>query len=279
VIAEALAGKRVAVTGATGFLGTALVERLLRSVPDCEVVLLIRPGRRASAAERTRREIFRNDCFNRLREELGGDFDAEMERRVRVVGGDVSVDGLGLNEEDRRLFASADVVVHSAAAVSFESALDSAVEVNLLGPVRVAELLREEGSDAHLIAVSTAYVAGLRRGDAPEMLLPDTPFATAVEWRGEVDAARRARADIDAESRRPDELQRFQKLARRELGAAGVPLLAQRTERLRSDWVRDRLVERGRARARSLGWADAYAYTKSLGERAAGSVASVWPSP
>jgi alcohol-forming fatty acyl-CoA reductase len=268
VIAEALAGKRVAITGATGFLGTALVERLLRAVPECELVLLVRPGHRSSAADRTRREIFRNDCFDRLRSEWGERFDAEMERRVRVVGGDVAVDGLGLGDDDRRAFASADVVVHSAAAVSFDSPLDSAVEVNLLGPVRVAELLREEGSNAHLIAVSTAYVAGLRRGDAPEMLLPDTPFATAVEWRGEVDAARRARADIDAESRRPDELQRFQKLARRELGAAGSPLLAQRTERLRSEWVRDRLVERGRARARSLGWPDAYAYTKSLGERA-----------
>jgi fatty acyl-CoA reductase len=268
VIAEALVGKRVAVTGATGFLGTALVERLLRSVPDCEVVLLVRPGRQRSAADRARREIFRNDCFDRMRSEFGERFDAEIERRVRVVGGDVAVDGLGLDDEDRRLFASADVVAHSAAAVSFDSPLDTAVEVNLLGPVRVAEVLREEGSAAHLIAVSTAYVAGLRRGDAPERLLPDTPFATAVEWRGEVEAARRARADIDAESRRPDELQRFQKLARRELGAAGSPLLAQKTERLRADWVRDRLVERGRARARSLGWPDAYAYTKALGERA-----------
>src|SRR5205807_845529 len=51
-------------------------------------------------------------------------------------------------------------------------------------------------------------------------------------------------------------------------GAAGSPLLAQRTERLRSEWVRARLVERGRSRARSLGWPDAYAYTKALGERA-----------
>ena len=43
MIRESLAGKRIAVTGATGFLGTALVERLLRSVPGCELVLLIRP--------------------------------------------------------------------------------------------------------------------------------------------------------------------------------------------------------------------------------------------
>jgi alcohol-forming fatty acyl-CoA reductase len=268
VIAQALAGKRIAVTGATGFLGTALVERLLRSVPDCEVVLLVRPGRQRSAADRARREIFRNDCFKRMRSELGERFDAELDHRVRVVSGDVSVDGLGLDDDDRRAFTSADVVVHSAAAVSFDSPLDAAVEVNLLGPVRVAQLLRAEGSAAHLIAVSTAYVAGLRRGDAPEALLPDTPFATDVDWHGEVDAARRARADTDAESRRTDELQRFQKLARRELGAAGAPLLAQKTERLRSDWVRDRLVELGRARARALGWPDAYAYTKALGERA-----------
>ncbi|MCU1448586.1 MAG: hypothetical protein JWP02_756 [Acidimicrobiales bacterium] len=268
MIREALAGKRVAVTGATGFLGTALVERLLRSVPDCEVVLLVRPGRRSSAADRTRREIFRNDCFDRLREEWGDRFDAEIERRVRVVAGDVSVDGLGLGDDDKRLFASADVVVHSAAAVSFDSPVDTAIEVNLLGPVRVAGLLRTEGSGAHMVAVSTAYVAGLRRGDATETLLPDTPFATAVDWRGEVDAARRARAGADADSRSSDALSRFGRQARRELGAAGTPLLAQKTERLRSDWVRDRLVELGRARARSLGWPDAYAYTKALGERA-----------
>ncbi|MDP9440769.1 MAG: SDR family oxidoreductase, partial [Actinomycetota bacterium] len=34
------------------------------------------------------------------------------------------------------------------------------------------------------------------------------------------------------------------------------------------DWVKSQMVEAGRARARSLGWPDAYAYTKSLGERA-----------
>ncbi|MGB1724266.1 MAG: SDR family oxidoreductase, partial [Ilumatobacteraceae bacterium] len=50
VIAESLAGKRIAITGATGFVGTALVERLLRCVPDCELVLLVRDGRRTAAA-------------------------------------------------------------------------------------------------------------------------------------------------------------------------------------------------------------------------------------
>jgi HAD superfamily hydrolase (TIGR01490 family) len=124
------------------------------------------------------------------------------------------------------------------------------------------------GTGHHLVAVSTAYVAGSRRGRSPEALLTDTPFSTEVEWRAEVAAARRARADTDAASRDPKALARFAREARQELGAAGTPVLAARTERLREQWVTDRMVELGRARAGALGWPDAYAYTKSLGERA-----------
>ena len=83
MIAEQLAGKRIAVTGSTGFLGTALVERLLRCVPGCHLVLLIRPGRRATVEQRAKREVFGNDAFDRLREELGKDgFAAMVAERV-----------------------------------------------------------------------------------------------------------------------------------------------------------------------------------------------------
>ncbi|MST35288.1 HAD-IB family hydrolase, partial [Acidimicrobiaceae bacterium USS-CC1] len=59
-----------------------------------------------------------------------------------------------------------------------------------------------------------------------------------------------------------------QREARAELGAAGTPLLAARAERAREDWVKQRMVELGKARAQGLGWPDAYAYSKALGERA-----------
>ncbi len=271
VIADRLAGRRIAVTGATGFLGTALVERLLRCVPGCEVVVLVRPGQRQSAAERTRREIVRNDCFDRLRRELKDRFDDEVSRRLSTIAGDVGKEGLGLDAEGRAVLQGCDTVIHSAATVSFDAPLDGAVEVNLLGPSRVAETLLELSDPKHrphLVAVSTAYVNSGHKGDASEELITASRWITATDWRQEVAAARRARTDADSSSRDPQRLAGFHKKARGELGAAGTALLAERTERLRDEWVSDRMVALGRSRAQALGWPDAYAFTKSLGERA-----------
>lgn len=279
MIPDELAGRRIAVTGATGFLGTALVERLLRSVPECEVVVLVRPGQRQGPDERTRREILRNDCFERLRVELGDQFDEVVARRLHTVAGDVRRDGLALDEPGRALLGSCDIVIHAAASVTFDAPLDGAVEVNLLGPSRVAETLKELASEQsssngtagtlpHLIAVSTAYVNSGHKGDAAEELITASQFVSKIDWHAEVAAARRARSDEDATSRSPERLTAFHRKARSELGAAGTALLAEKTEQLRNDWVHDRMVELGRGRARALGWPDAYAFTKSLGENA-----------
>ena len=271
-IPDALAGKRFFITGATGFLGTALVERILRTIPDAEVVVLVRPGRRASAEERATREILRNDCFDRLRSEHGERF-AQTASRLVAVAGDVTRDGLGLDQEGRRLLASCDVVVHSAATVSFDAPLDQAVEINMLGPSRVAAALEAARAEAertegvHLLAVSTAYVAGTHQGETREELLGADRFSLEVDWSAEVDYARRLRRDLEAESRRAPRLAVFAKRAREELGAAGEHLLATRAERLRAEWVDDQLVDAGSARAQSLGWPDAYPFTKAVGER------------
>ncbi|MDZ7677870.1 MAG: HAD-IB family hydrolase [Acidimicrobiales bacterium] len=269
MIADQLTGRRIAVTGSTGFLGTALVERLLRSVPGCELVLLLRPGRMRTVEQRAQREIFKNDAFDRLRGDLGpAGFDEMIGSRVTVIRGDVGTDGLGLDDDGRATLASCDIVIHSAATVAFDSPLDGAVEVNLLGPTRIAETLHDLGVAPHMVTVSTCYVAGNHRGDAHEVPVEESPFFVDIPWRREVDAARRNRSDLEARSRRPDRLARFHDDARGELGAAGIPLLSAKAEQYRTRWVTDQMVDAGRSRARSLGFPDVYSYTKALGERA-----------
>jgi alcohol-forming fatty acyl-CoA reductase len=263
-----LRGRHFFITGATGFLGTALVERIVRCVPGADVTVLIRPGRRSDAAARLAREVIKNDCFDRLRSELGDAFADEVANRVHAVPGDVSRDGLGLDDEGRAALAAADVVIHSAATVSFDAPLTQAVEINLLGPSRVAAAIAETGSSAHLISVSTAYVASTHQGEAKEELLSENPFTLDVPWEAEVSSARRLRDDLEAESRKPEKLRGFTKQARGEIGAAGDHLIASKAEKLREEWVSNELVQAGTARALSLGWPDAYPFTKALGERA-----------
>ena len=291
MIREQLSGKRIAITGATGFLGTALVERFLRAVPECQLVLIVRPGRRG-AQNRVNRDILKNDAFDRLRAAYadnpvaaggheGESFDEMCARRVVGVAGDVGTDGLGLDDDGRSILATCDLAIHSAATVSFDSALDDAVEVNLLGPGRVAHALRAAahqrteptpaglapGEPSHLVAVSTCYVAGSRRGKAPEQLVEESPFFVDVDWRAEVRNAHQARLDAEQASRTPERLEALREEAVRALGAAGTPAIAERIENLRDKWVGEQMTNAGRARASSLGFPDAYAFTKALGER------------
>src|ERR1700727_390714 len=119
----------------------------------------------------------------------------------------------------------------------------------MLGPSRVAAAVAAAGSGAHLISVSTAYVASTHQGEAKEELLSENRFTLDIDWEDEVKAARRLRDDLQAASRHPDRLTAFAKEARGELGGAGDHLLAARSEKIREEWVRTELVDAGTARA------------------------------
>ena len=83
---------------------------------------------------------------------------------------------------------------------------------------------------------------------------------------------------VDADSRDPDVLARLRAEAA-PLAAAGPQAVAAETERLRQRWVTRRLVDAGRERARSLGWADCYTMTKALAERAVEELCAEWGVP
>jgi fatty acyl-CoA reductase len=265
LIEEGLAGRTLLVTGSTGFLGKSLVEKLLRSLPSVDRINLgIRSSTRRSAQDRLHREVLASPAFRRLKEELGEErFRRLVEEKLAVLELDLGRDGLGLDEGGRAELGRCEVVIHSAAAVEFDNPADLSAQTNLLGASRLVQALAGTGSQAHLVHISTAYVGGMLRGLVREEL----PLDPGLNWRHEAEVLSSLRPAVEEESRRPEVLDRLRGQARSRLGPAGTPSQARAVERLRQRWVRDRLVERGRAHARAMGFTDIYSFTKAMAER------------
>lgn len=256
-IRDALSGRHVLITGATGFLGTALLERVLSELPDTRVTVLVR-GRYGSPPESRLQEILASNAFGPLRERLGSErLQQAAAERISVVEGDVAA-------AIPDLPADMDVVFHCAASVSFDPPVDQAFQVNVLGARRLYEAVRASGGHPHLVHVSTAYVAGMTKG-----VVPERPLEHRVDWKSESEAALASRYTVEAASRRPEMLDRFMELARKEHRRAGPMAVSSDAEERRTSWVNKRLMEYGRARAQTLGWPDVYTFTKALGERVA----------
>lgn len=270
VLAETYRGKSVLITGGTGFLGTALVEKMLRSLPQLDrLYLVVRPSREKGARERFEKDVLKSSAFDRLRAELGDAF-AERVSKVRVLEGDVHSPNLGLSGEDlAELSAAVDIVIHSAASVIFDAPLDAAVNSNVRGTLGLLKLARGWEKRPFFMHVSTAYTAGIREGlVAEEPPAGTTPNGTQLDWRDELAALDAAVGEAEEASRERTLMSRFETEARRELGMVGDEAeVAERIEQLRKAWVREKLVQRGTERAQELGWHDIYTFTKSLAER------------
>src|SRR6266516_7810196 len=266
MIAEALKGKTILVTGSTGFLGKSIVEKCLRSVPEiARIHLAIRSSARRPASERLEREVLSSPAFKRLKEELGEDAFARLAaQKLDVIEIDLGRDGLGLTDEARDQLRACDVVIHSAAAVEFDNPADLSAQTNLLGAARLVEALKASGARPHLVHISTAFVGGMLRGVVRE----ESPLDPGLNWRHEAQVLSGLRGPVEQESRRPEVLSRLRREATSRMGPAGTPAVARATERLRDRWVKDRLIERGRVHANSMGFSDIYSFTKAMAEHA-----------
>ncbi len=127
-------------TGFPGFIGRRLVRHLLSEDPDRPVVALVEP-RMLNAARGVAPE------------------------GLEIVAGDITKRRLGLDDATwRRLTGEVRRVFHLAAIYDLAVPLEVAQRVNVDGTGNVLELCLACGQLERLAYVSTAYVAGLRKG-------------------------------------------------------------------------------------------------------------------
>jgi len=257
---DLLAGKKIVMTGVTGFIGEQLLWKILTELPETRPSVLVRRKGSASARDRML-GVVKKPIFNDIREGAGGASEL-LDSRIEVIEGDLP--------NVPQLPTDLDIVVHCAGDVSFDPPIDQAFTTNVIGTKALLDRMLEAVTDEngqrrtvpHYVHISTAYTAGRRRG-----AIPEAPHVHDIDYDAEATAGIAMRDLIEEESRTSAQLAKLRKEAERHHRQAGFLTTAADTERRRLDWVQAELVKAGTERARSLGWTDVYTFTKALGER------------
>ncbi|XP_066144466.1 putative fatty acyl-CoA reductase CG8306 [Euwallacea fornicatus] len=164
-------GKNIFITGATGFVGVCLLEKILRTIPDHgDIYLLMRPKFGKQISERLE-ELQKNSVFITLLKEQPA---AKLFEKVKPIAGDVGQENLGLSDTDRNiLLQNVNVIFHSAASLDFGDPFQTSININLLGTRRVTELAKQCSNLKALVHVSSAYVNAFKL-EVDEILYPLT---------------------------------------------------------------------------------------------------------
>lgn len=153
------------VTGATGFIGGALVTELLRRTGD-RVVMLVRPSVEGAGSAEARGIGAIAHAIAIYGAEVVPE---ELRERCRVVVGDIGAPGCGV--EDAGAIGAVEQVWHCAASLRYEDRHRAEIEAtNVGGTGHVLELARRVGATT-FNDMSTAYVAGRRSGTIAECLV------------------------------------------------------------------------------------------------------------
>jgi alcohol-forming fatty acyl-CoA reductase len=134
-------------------MGKVLVEKLLRDCDELSRIYILVRTKKGVEPQQRREEYVNHMIFDLIRKETPKQLD-----KIHVVKGDVSVEGLEMNENDENeLIENVNLVFHCAANVRFDQTLKDAVNFNTNGTHRVLKLAEKIKNLLVFIHVSTAY--------------------------------------------------------------------------------------------------------------------------
>ncbi len=157
-------------TGNTGFLGTELAAGLAQ-IDGSRIYVLLR-----AADEK--------EAYHRLRAAWSHDKNLykAIGKRIYPVTGDFTEKDLGLSEEDRRTIEDeATLVIHAGAEIGFQKNKSELIKTNYIGTRNMISMAENIKNLRRFVYISTAYVAGQRKGHVIEDGTVGTVFSNVYE--------------------------------------------------------------------------------------------------
>lgn len=159
-IAEWYKGQSIFITGATGFMGKVLLEKLLFQCNGLKNVYILIRSKRGKQPDERIEAMWKLPMFERLRK-----YEPDALKKIIPINGDCVTENLGLSEHDRNLLReNVSILFHCAATLKLEAKLKDAVEHNTAGTEKVLQLAREIKNLKVFVHVSTAFCSA----DLPE---------------------------------------------------------------------------------------------------------------
>ncbi|XP_031330714.1 putative fatty acyl-CoA reductase CG5065 [Photinus pyralis] len=166
------ANSTILVTGATGYLGTYFVEKLLRSCPDVKKVYLLVRKKRGRPNEDRLVEFFESPVYNALKRSNPRAF-----QTVEVLSGDLELEELGLGDGDQEKVANeVNSVFHVGATINMAETLRMSTLVNIRGTRDLLSICARAQHLKSFVYVSTAY-SQLQLHEIDEIIPPSAEDA------------------------------------------------------------------------------------------------------
>lgn len=144
--------KSILVTGCTGFLGSVLVEKFLRSFPDIsKLYLLARKKGTKDLIERSK-EYFEDPIFERMIA-----LNPNYYEKVCWIEGDLTMPQLNLSNDDMQMIKTVDIVIHLGASIKMKNPLHEMVKNNLFGTAELLKICLDNKNIKCFMYVSTVY--------------------------------------------------------------------------------------------------------------------------
>ncbi|KAF7693739.1 hypothetical protein HF521_007492 [Silurus meridionalis] len=151
-VSEFYAGKCVLISGATGFMGKVLVEKLLRSCPEVKLLYLLIRTKQGHSSQQRIHTMLQSKLFDRLREE-----NPDFQKKIIPVSSELTQPGLALSDEDvQTLTQSVHIIFHCAATIRFDEPLKHALQLNVIATQQLLSLAQQMKQLHAFIHISTA---------------------------------------------------------------------------------------------------------------------------